>query len=86
VVESFANLLSQLVEHGSTNTYAVVFHFCQIETIHFLVLRYLNTGALTIDEFSEQWLFDGEVECSSVSGRVCGTVSIMQGSRLPRWN
>jgi hypothetical protein len=60
VVESFSNLLSELAEHHLTHTYAVVFHFCQLENIDYLVLRYLNTGALPFEEFSEEWLFDGE--------------------------
>jgi hypothetical protein len=25
------------------------------------VLRYLNTGAIPFEEFSEQWLFEGEI-------------------------
>jgi hypothetical protein len=61
VVESFGNLLFELAEHRLTHTYAVVFRFCQIENIHYLVLRYLNTGALPYNRFSEEWLFDGEV-------------------------
>jgi hypothetical protein len=60
-VESVARLLSELAEHRLTHTYAVVFRFCQYENIDYLVLRYLNTGALPFVEFSEQWLFDGEV-------------------------
>jgi len=60
VVKSFGNLLSELAEHRVTHTYAVVFRFCQYENIDYLVLRYLNTGALPFEEFSEEWLFDGE--------------------------
>jgi hypothetical protein len=60
-VESFARLLSELEEHHLTHIYAVVFHFCQYENIDFLVLRYLNTGALPFEEYSEEWLLDGEV-------------------------
>jgi hypothetical protein len=60
-VESFARLLSELEEHRLTHIYAVVFRFCQYENIDFLVLRYLNTGALPFEEYSEEWLFDGEV-------------------------
>jgi hypothetical protein len=60
VVESFGNLLSELPEHHLTHTYAVVFCFCQLENIDYLVLRYLNTGDLPFEECSEEWLFDRE--------------------------
>jgi hypothetical protein len=60
IVESFARLLSELAEHRLTHTYPVVFHFCQLENIDYLVLRYLNTGALPFKEFSEESLFDDE--------------------------
>jgi hypothetical protein len=60
-VESFSRLLSELKEHRLNHTYAVVFHWCQLESIDYLVLRYINTGALPFEEFSEEWLFDGEV-------------------------
>jgi hypothetical protein len=60
-VESFGRLLSELEEHHLTHIYAVVFLFCQLENIDYLVLRYINTGALPFEEFSEEWLFDGEV-------------------------
>jgi hypothetical protein len=53
IVESFGNLLFELAKHRSTHTYAVVFHFCRLENINHLVLRYLNTGALPFKEFSE---------------------------------
>jgi hypothetical protein len=59
-VESFARLLSELEEHHLTHIYVVVFRFCQYENIDFLVLRYLNTGALPCEEYSEVRLFDGE--------------------------
>jgi hypothetical protein len=59
-VESFGNLLFELEEHRLTHIYAVVFRFCQLENIDYLVLRYLNTGALPYKEYSEEWLFDGE--------------------------
>jgi hypothetical protein len=42
VVKSFGNLLFELVDHPLTHTYAVVYHFCQLESIHYLALRYLN--------------------------------------------
>jgi hypothetical protein len=59
-VESFGRLLSELEEHRLGHTYAVVFRWCQLENIDYLVLRYINTGALPYEEFSEEWLFDGE--------------------------
>jgi hypothetical protein len=61
VVELFGNLLIQLEEACLTHTYQTVFCFCQIESIDYLVLRYLNTGALPFKEWAEEWLFDGEV-------------------------
>ena len=61
IVESFGNLLFELAEYHLTHTYTVVFRFCQLENIDYLVLRYLNTGTLHYEEYSEEWLFDGEV-------------------------
>jgi hypothetical protein len=61
VIESFGNFLFELAEHHLTHTYAVVFRFCELENIDYLVLRYLNTGALPFEEYSKEWLFDGEV-------------------------
>jgi hypothetical protein len=61
IVESFSDLIIELAEHRLTHTYAVVFRFCQLEGINYPVLRYLNTGALPFEEFSEEWLFNGEV-------------------------
>jgi len=60
-VESFGRLLSELEEQGLTRIYAVVLLFCQLENIDYLVLRYINTGALPFEQFSEEWLFDGEI-------------------------
>jgi len=60
VVESSGNLLFSLEEHHLTHTYCVVFHFCELENIDYMVLRYLDTGALPFKEFSGDWLFDGE--------------------------
>jgi hypothetical protein len=60
-VELFGNLLIELEEAHLTHTYQVVFRFCQLENIEYLVLRYLNTGALPFEEWAEEWLFDGEV-------------------------
>jgi hypothetical protein len=50
VVELFGNLLIQLEEAHLTHIYQTVFRFCELENIDFLVLRYLNTGALPIEE------------------------------------
>jgi hypothetical protein len=61
VVGLFGDLLIQLEEAHLTHTYQVVFRFCQLENIDYLVLRYLNTGALPFEEWAEEWLFDGEV-------------------------
>ena len=60
VVESFGNLLYSLHEHNLTHTYQVVYRFCQLQGMDFLVLRYLNVGLLPFEEFSEEWLQDGE--------------------------
>jgi hypothetical protein len=61
VVELFGNLLTQLEEARLTHTSQVVFRFCQLENIDYLVLRYLNTGTLPFEEWAEEWVFDGEV-------------------------
>ena len=53
VVESFGNLLYGFKEQGLTHTYRVVFRFCELENIDYLVLRYLLTGLLAFEEFSE---------------------------------
>ena len=60
VVESFGNLHYSLQKHILTHTYRVVFRICDLEGIDYLVLRYLNTGALPFEEFPEEWLFEGE--------------------------
>jgi hypothetical protein len=61
VVESFGNLLFELAEQHLTHIYALVVEFCQLESVNYLVLRYLNTGGLPFAEFSEEWLFDDKV-------------------------
>jgi hypothetical protein len=38
----------------------MVFRFCQLENIDYLVLRYVNTGALPFEEWAEEWLYDVE--------------------------
>jgi len=50
-----------LAEAGLTCTYRDVFHFCELENINYLVLRYLNTGALPYEEWAEEWLHNREV-------------------------
>jgi hypothetical protein len=60
VVKLFGDLLIQLEEARLTHTYQVVFRFCQLENIKYLVLRYLNTGALPFKEWADARLFDGE--------------------------
>jgi hypothetical protein len=60
-IKSFGRLLFKLEEHRVIHIYAVVLRFCQLENIDYLVLRYLNTGALHFEEYSEEWLSDGEV-------------------------
>jgi hypothetical protein len=57
----FGDLLFQLVEAHQIQTYQVVFRFCQLENIDYLVLRYLNAGALPFEELAEEWLHDGEI-------------------------
>jgi len=53
VVKSFGNLLYNLEEQHLTHTYRVVLRFCELENIDYLVLRYLRTGLLPFEEFSE---------------------------------
>jgi len=60
-VKYFGSLLFQLEEHDLTHNYHVVFLLCEYEGIGYLVLRYLNTGALPFEEFSVNWLFNSEV-------------------------
>jgi hypothetical protein len=61
VVELFGNLHIQLEEAHLTHIYQMVFRFCQLQNIDYLVLRYLNTGALPFEEWAEEWLYDWEV-------------------------
>ena len=44
----------------------MVISFCELENIEYLDLRYLNTGLLPFEEFSEDWLFDGKVQFTSI--------------------
>jgi len=61
-----------LQELNLTHTYRVVFRFVEIENIDYLVLRYLNTGLLPLEEFSEDLLFDEEAWSISTEGTACG--------------
>ena len=54
IVESFGNLLFSLEERHLTHTYRVVLRFCELENIDWLVLRYLRTGLLPFEEYSEE--------------------------------
>jgi len=60
VVVLFGELLVQLAEAGLTHTYRDVLRYSELENIHFLVLRYLNTGAGPYEEWAEDWLHKGE--------------------------
>jgi len=73
IVEVFGNLLFTLQEHNLTHTYQVVFRFVQLENIDYLVLRYLNTGLLPFEEFSEDESLYEENWYTSTEERVCGT-------------
>jgi hypothetical protein len=55
------DLLYQLAEAGLTRTSRDILHFCELENIDYLVLRYLNTCALPFEEWAEEWLHDREV-------------------------
>jgi hypothetical protein len=61
IVQSFSDLLFQLEEAHLTHTFRVVFRFCQLQNIDYLVLRYLNTSTLPFEEWAEKWLHEGEV-------------------------
>ena len=60
VVETFGNHLFTLHEHNLIHTYRVVLRFVQLENIDYLVLRYLNTGLLPFEEFSEDGSWNEE--------------------------
>ena len=60
IVETFGNLLFTLHEHNLTHTYRVVFRFAQLENIDYLVRRYMNTGLLPFEEFSEDGSWNEE--------------------------
>jgi len=64
VVESFGNLLFEFAEQHLTHTYQVVFQFCELKNIGYLVLRCLKTIAKQYKEFCEEWLHDWELYSS----------------------
>jgi len=55
-----------LEEARLTHTYQIIFGFCQLGNIDYLVLRYLNTGALPFEEWAEEWLFDEKIKSISI--------------------
>jgi hypothetical protein len=57
----FGELLIQLDEADFTYTYCDVLRYCELENIHYLVLRYVNTGAGPYEEWAEHWLLVWEV-------------------------
>jgi hypothetical protein len=57
----FLKLHSQLEEASLTHTYRVVLHFCQLDNIDYLVLRYVNTSAPPFDQWAEEWLHEVEL-------------------------
>jgi len=61
-----------LEEAGLTHTYRDVVHFCKLEIIDYLVLRYLNTGAPPFEEWAEEWMNDGEAYTSYTREKVFG--------------
>jgi len=61
VVKRFGNLLFALDEQCVTHTYRLVSRFCELKNINHLALWYLNTNELPFEEYSEKWLFPGEV-------------------------
>jgi len=60
VVVFFGELLIQLAKAGLTHTNRDVLRYCQLENIHFLVLRFVNTGAGPYEVWAEDWLYEGE--------------------------
>jgi hypothetical protein len=61
IVVLFGDFLIQLEEAHLTHIYQVIFRFCQLQNINYLVLRNLNSGEPPFEEWAEEWLHDGEV-------------------------
>jgi hypothetical protein len=38
----------------------MVFGFCKLESIKYLMLRYLTTGTVLFEDNSKDWLFEAE--------------------------
>ena len=72
IVELFGNFLFSLHEHHLTHTYSVVLCFAELENIDYQVLRYLNTGLLPFEEFSEDPVLDGVAWFISTEETDCG--------------
>jgi hypothetical protein len=64
-VKTFGNRFFRFEEHRWTHIYRVVFAIGEYENIRFPVLPYLNTGALPLEEVSEDWWVDGKPWSSS---------------------
>jgi len=52
IAECFSNFLFPLEEQCLTHTYWVVLSICELKNIDYLVLQYLNTGAVPFEESS----------------------------------
>jgi len=65
VVQAYGYVLYKLAKHHWTNTYGVVYHFCELQNIAYLVVTHLNTGVLWSEYFTPECLFNREVYCSS---------------------
>jgi hypothetical protein len=54
VVVLFGGSVCQLEHAGSTHAYGDVFHFCKLENIGYLMLKYLSTGEPPFEEWAEE--------------------------------
>jgi len=82
-LQFFGHWLSLFEEQLSTDIYWVVFLFCKHENIGFLVLWYLNTGALPFEEFSEDWLIVGEAWSLFSLLMLLETVQFSRSCKMP---
>jgi len=60
-VEHFGDLIVQLDEQALTHISRVVWLFVISISIGYTVHRYVSTGLLPFEEYSEEWLHPGEV-------------------------
>jgi hypothetical protein len=60
----------------------VVFHFCQLENIDYLVLKYFNTGVLQYEECSKEWLSKGDILSTSIWKTAAGIGLVWKLSQL----